>query len=617
MTKKNECSQPTALTGARADDEKKIIRNWVFIPPEYEMRILIILAAFAALCASYGFWKTLHYSWSNDSGLMLRQMGNIILHIAQLFVLKSSFGTNDMHEIPSLLVVASLLAPLTLGIAACKVFATILKLQFWLPLFRKHVIICGLGERGLELVRGYRRLNRNVVAIEKNAGNDFIPTCRALGALVVVGDAVEEVVLRKAYVRHAGVVFAISGDDGSNFEIGTRVAEVIGKMPRKRRNKVNCYIAVKDIMLTDIGPSSRLFTDSPKNSTTRIVRINDLAARMLFRDYHLDRETIRPESRTEVHLIVIGFGSMGESLVLQAARIGHFANGKKIRISVIDHEAQRKGKMLLQVLPGLSECCAVEFIDMNIQSPEFGEFVTRQINVPEVLPFTSFCLNDTMASVSMALRIKKMIGRAAMPIHIRLNDDSGLGVLLARSGVKSPQEWDIHGFGLIDRTCTPDILECWTLDRMARAIHEDYVMKRKAEGADPRDPSLLPWDELESSLRDSNRQQADHIPVKLRVFGYQAVDECNEGPSAENERITEFPPEELQTLARMEHKRWNAERFLSGWKLGAQKDVENRISPWLVDWEQLPKKIQTYDIQAVQNIPAILQLQGKWICRGR
>jgi len=48
-----------------------------------------------------------------------------------------------------------------------------------------------------------------------------------------------------------------------------------------------------------------------------------------------------------------------------------------------------------------------------------------------------------------------------------------------------------------------------------------------------------------------------------------------------------------------------AERFLAGWTSGP-KDVEKRLSPYLIEWEDLPPNIQDYDRNSVRLIPGVL-----------
>ena len=46
--------------------------------------------------------------------------------------------------------------------------------------------------------------------------------------------------------------------------------------------------------------------------------------------------------------------------------------------------------------------------------------------------------------------------------------------------------------------------------------------------------------------------------------------------------------------------------LLDGWKLGPEKDVENRISPYLVSWDDLPSGVKEWDRQTVRAIPEFL-----------
>jgi hypothetical protein len=117
---------------------------------------------------------------------------------------------------------------------------------------------------------------------------------------------------------------------------------------------------------------------------------------------------------------------------------------------------------------------------------------------------------------------------------------------------------------------------------------------------DPEDRSMTPWTVLEEDLRESNRQQADHIMIKLRAIGVEAV------PGDGSADGFEFTPNEIELLSRMEHTRWNAERLLAGWTRGP-KDIERQTSPYLCDWAELPESVREYDRAAVGSIPGLLR----------
>lgn len=141
------------------------------------------------------------------------------------------------------------------------------------------------------------------------------------------------------------------------------------------------------------------------------------------------------------------------------------------------------------------------------------------------------------------------------------------------------------------------------LERIARGIHERYL--KQQQGRKPEsDPAMQPWETLPESLKQSNRAQAADIGKKLLTIGY-GIAPASSGPAA-----THFRPEELERLAVLEHERWVAERRAAGWTSGPVKDVERRITPYLIPWEELTEEIREYDREAVRGIPEVLAEAG-------
>jgi hypothetical protein len=70
-----------------------------------------------------------------------------------------------------------------------------------------------------------------------------------------------------------------------------------------------------------------------------------------------------------------------------------------------------------------------------------------------------------------------------------------------------------------------------------------------------------------------------------------------------------FDESQVETLGRMEHARWCAERWLAGWTYApGEKNVALRTSPHLVPWEQLDDTIKKIDFDFVRAMPRILAL---------
>jgi hypothetical protein len=65
----------------------------------------------------------------------------------------------------------------------------------------------------------------------------------------------------------------------------------------------------------------------------------------------------------------------------------------------------------------------------------------------------------------------------------------------------------------------------------------------------------------------------------------------------------------------MEHARWVEERRREGWELGPQKDVNRKISPFLVPWGELAESMKDYDREFVHGLPRFLARAGFQIVR--
>ena len=141
---------------------------------------------------------------------------------------------------------------------------------------------------------------------------------------------------------------------------------------------------------------------------------------------------------------------------------------------------------------------------------------------------------------------------------------------------------------------------------IAKAIHQDYNDNRRREKPD--EPLEYPdWESLPQDLKYSNMSQALCIPDKLAAIG------CHIG--TEGETVTEFTPDEVETMSIIEHDRWVNERVTNGWVYGKVKDVDKRMSPYIAPWDEIPENIKEYDREAVRNMIRILDGIGMKVVR--
>ena len=105
-------------------------------------------------------------------------------------------------------------------------FNQIQAMRLWV-LGRRHVILCGLGAKGIKLVEALRERFQFVVVIEADADHDDLPQCRALGAIVLIGSSTDAWQLRKARVYRADVLLSVfRRDDRLNVETAVLACEM-------------------------------------------------------------------------------------------------------------------------------------------------------------------------------------------------------------------------------------------------------------------------------------------------------------------------------------------------------------------------------------------------------
>ncbi|MGA2737498.1 MAG: NAD(P)-binding protein [Bryobacteraceae bacterium] len=465
------------------------------------------------------------------------------------------------------------------------------QLRLWWTVWKgDHTVICGLGGAGLELVEDATRKGERVIVIDPESGAAAGIHAEESGASLLPGSPAEPQLLRKAGIHSAQFLLAATGDDSANIAAVVRAREVA---PEKR---ARAFIHVADPQLRVLLRRQRTFrSDGPTPAT--IFNVFDNSARLLLRDYPLDHVRVRPETEQVVQLIVIGFGLMGEALLTRAALTGHYANFKRLQAVVIDRSADRKERLFRNRYPHFEDVADARFKQLDAEEPATqNKIAALCADSAKTSSTIVIAFDDPAHGLSIALSLLNSL-RCYAPIRLRLNDESSLVALLPRG--------QITGFGSIREASQRKSWLDSDLDAMARKLHEDYLAKLpEAERSRPEIRSSYPWDRLDDDLVESNRQAADHIPVKLRAVGCHTVARGNQDDAGVP--VDRFEGAELELLAKMEHKRWTAERFLAGWTLG-QKDVEKRTSPYLVEWEDLPPNIQEYDRNFVRIIPGVLK----------
>jgi hypothetical protein len=569
--------------------------------------------------------------------------GNALYHTAQLFMLHTP---HFERRVPLTLEVARWLAPMTLLFGLFEFARGILRQEtsyHTLSRLEGHTIICGLGQKGCELVRRFCREQKTagkqaVVAIDEAPRAEVVAECEQLGAIVLAGDATRPETLVEARVGRAARLFAVCPNDATNCEIAAQASHL---RCVKAGIALECNIHVSRAELREaLEQTLRAHSDTGSIKLHFVDAFDPEALDLILYGLPLDHGGIEPEDTRAAHLVILGFGRMGRALALRAAQLGVFANGKRLRISVLDRRAEGYRADLLFRHPQIEKVADLQFYQLEAASPEARRLVECWCAETGATTSIAFCFGDETLSLELALRLLPLFEPNDVRAAVRLSRQAGLAHLLSqlrespssepsatgdRSGNPTDEDVQIRRalarlrpYGMEERFARLADPGAESVEKSASEIHRAYVelsLRRAArepgglEKAKAK-PELREWDALSEDLRESNRQQAAHLVFKLRAIGREVV-------PVETDRLAveKFSADELELLARMEHARWVAERLIANWTPASQKNIPRRETPNLVPWEQLKDNIREYDRDAILRIPELLRAVGKKVCR--
>jgi len=150
--------------------------------------------------------------------------------------------------------------------------------------------------------------------------------------------------------------------------------------------------------------------------------------------------------------------------------------------------------------------------------------------------------------------------------------------------------------------------------KLARTIHSRYLHEIRNQSNkvvnyifyDPGDIGnqyTSDFDDLPDEIKNSNIDNAAHIPTKLLSIGYK-IRQVKKGFKPVALHLNE---EEIENMSRVEHLRWSWEKRLNGWRYGKIKDNIKKTHPGLIPYEELSESEKEKDRELVKLIPAFLQ----------
>ena len=384
----------------------------------------------------------------------------------------------------------------------------------------------------------------------------------------------------------------------------------------------NYFITVSTQVL-----DGRIFITGKVDNPEEKLKITKLAwetkgARSVKNDLKIKENSIN----SRIVFIFIGWSSFSDSLLNQIMRIGYYQCKTSIYI-VVDNDIKSYENKINNSYPGLCDSnYAKEIISINyINSHALNNLsLGAKDTVSAVV-----CGNNPDKIFLQAIDITSNKITNLRYIFVEIPDGSGYNKVI--NAINNEQK----NYSMVTVGSHSKAFELSEkMDKYAKLSHQKYLKEREDNGlrvqkfdGSYENSGDEDWENLDDTCRNWNRSPLDHSEIKLRVLA-----NINNLPMHSRDSDTgdifihnslkhkaislihHFKTkntlnEDIELLSKLEHNRWSGEKFSEGWVFGKETNKSQKISSFLIPYEDLSDSIKQYDreqvIQQLENLIVI------------
>jgi hypothetical protein len=436
-------------------------------------------------------------------------------------------------------------------------------------------------------------------------------------------------------------VFAVTTDDAKNMEIAMAVAAVTGNSSCP----AHCHVHIDD------PERASLLIDRmqqlPGLRETETFSLRHQIIRGLVRDLFADTA---PGPRESAHVVLLGFGSMGQGIAQELGTQAHFLNHQRLRLSIADRHIDGARDAFLERFPAFCPApgllsfgnwdARLDRWDSLAHRPDVRPVAEARIpdlerakgatpveyvcnaeflELPEVLSTGSLvpalrqrlaqcdigavvvCTKNMPRNAEIALALQTELNPARpLTVWVWLPKGDAFAQLMKPSPTEQKSRVRLVPFGLADELKTPLQLVQAPFEQEARAAHAAYLTQRKAAGKfDPNDESMRPWYKLPARTRNENRELIANSEFKLRALRAAGIE--FESSTVQPEKAEQPTAAEIKALAELEHNRWMANKLMHGFRYAPVTDKPARRHALLVPYSSLTEEAKKQDRSIVHR----------------
>lgn len=444
--------------------------------------------------------------------------------------------------------------------------------------------------------------------------------------------------------RHRRYYFEISSNQDENLKNTQELLRKLRSSKRIAADKIKIYMYSQQ----EEAALSLSSTDKKGMAVILVNRWRLAAYNLLFSEPLY--ASLRPGSKS-MRILLVGSGKMGHELL--KAALWAYQMGTQGSITVIDKNAEwYRSRLRLECPEFFGNEYSLSFFNADVLTDNF-EHILKE-HCPE-MDYIAVALGDDSLNIKTALYLRSFYLRTSQGFNcepkICVHIDSDTKAFAARdfaavdrekinrkgwsSTSLNAQNYGLTPFGMMSECYSYQFIVNSAVERIALNAHAAYE-QMFSDGKESTSEILASYN-LNEVNKNSNRANAIHLLYKLFLLGYivkphrEASDaEISQSAVLVDELSQKLNDEEtLETLARIEHDRWNAYMRGEGYigasieqaqtyskTVGSHKYIRARMNACICPYDALDNvcaefdpKLKDYDKTFIQNSVYILGLK--------
>jgi hypothetical protein len=497
-----------------------------------------------------------------------------------------------------------------------------------------HVVIAGATPAALALARS-ARLTKGardaVIVIGRGLAPETAWSLRQAGIVFIDGDPTHHDTLRSARAQWAHHVVALSDDDTENLRVEAALRVVVGE--KQRKHPLAAHISIRAPQLLQEAREMRAFAHGEREKAAKASSANsraqppidprpfaleEIAARDLIVRYATSMlQLAETQKHPRPHLVIFGFDATAEAVAVRAFMSLWSMHFSAPRVTIVTPNPAA-AEMRFSARYPQARAHAVWSADIAFHAFDWAHRSLDHTVLADVEgargPVNGVVVSTggDAENIQLALALMRTANLQKMwpvPIFMKETMESDFSRQVA-SGDRTPNELDayLQAFGADESTASRSVIVDGDLDRGAAIAHKIYLedMANKANvDTQQLEAMTRTWDNVPETYRAANRATADNALIKLWDMGWK--------PAAGAKGTLEPPiePALMARLAEVEHARWVAERLMSGWRPGLERNNRLMVHPNIVGWDQLADDIKKRDETQVRAAALIARATNK------